>query len=421
MKSSYINTQKKIISKGVSFPEFSGNTEFVFYSNSTGYTPSFKNYTSTKNKIFYSVCIDWLQFVCTIKNSTRLFSKDKDTGRIYSEKITVHKNPNFRLLHKIIFDGNEVCDVYSEPNNPVFEQNEVLIKIANPLLYQSGWCATVNYVLGYYGLEFNRLTRLDIALDGEDILKIIDLLNKFTRSHTVQIGNGAIKVRGLEFCKQEHRWLSFSIGRVKSGISVTVYDKSTEINDSGKGYIKDLWLQNGIESEMVGRLEIQLSKNRLRRCNIRSLEALSSGEYLCSILESHLRPWLKFYSVRKKHILNHRKEVAINKGHEIRYIKWNHLPHNITLLPIFDYVSDSTYFNARNYISFGLKEIRKAPDELHDDEIRVIRDYAHKYNLEDYLMHKIRLVFGSNPDAMYCGFISKLSGAPGEKQGTTPQ
>lgn len=421
MKSSYINTGKQIINKGVSFPEITGSTEFVYYSNSTGYTQSFDNYTSTKNKILYSVCIDWIQFICTSKDSARLFSNDKAEGRVYSEKIMVHKNPNFKSLHKIIYNGNEVCEVYSESNNPVFEQNEVLVKLANPLLYQSDWHITANSVMAYYGLEFNRLTRLDIALDGEHILKIIDLLNKYTRSHTIQIGNGAIKVRGLEFCKQEHLWLSLSIGKVKSGISATVYDKSAELKDSGKGYIKDLWLQNGIESDKMGRLEIQLSKNRLKRCNIKSLEMLSSGDFLCSILENQLRPWLKFYSVRKKDMLNHRKEVAIKKGREIRYIKWNHLPHNTTLLPMFDYVSDSTYFNARNYISFGLKEIRKAPEELHDDEIRVIRDYAYKYELQDYLMHKIRLVFGNNPDSMYCGFISKLSDSPEELPGKTSQ
>lgn len=418
MKSSYINTGKQIINKGVSFPEITGSTEFVYYSNSTGYTPSFDNYTSTKNKSLYSVCIDWIQFICTSTDSTRLFSTNNAKGRFYSEKITVHKNPNFKYLHKIIFDGNEVCEVYSEPNNRVFEQNEVMVKIANPLLYQTDWYTTANRVLAYYGLEFCRVTRLDIALDGEHTLKIIDLLNKYTRSHTIQIGNGAIKVRGMEFCKKEHRWLSFAIGRVKSGISVTVYDKSAEITDSGKGYIKDLWLQNGIDS--VGRLEIQLSKNRLKRCSIKSLEMLSSGEFLCSVLENQLRLWLKFYSVRKKDMLNHRKELAIKKGREIRYIKWNHLPHNTTLLPMFDYVSDSTYINARNYISFGLKEIRRAPEESHDDEIRVIRDYAFKYELQDYLMRKIRLVFGNSPDEMYCGFISNLSDSPGNMQGITP-
>lgn len=414
MKSSYINTQKKIISNGVSFPVDTGQTSPVYYSNSTGYSHQFKNYTSTKKDNLYSICIDWLQFVCTSKDSTRLFLSHSEDRRVYAEKITVHMNPNFNLLHRIFVDGNEVAEIFSEPNNPIFRHSEVMVKISNPILYQDDWCSIIKIVMSNYGLDFIRVSRLDIALDGESNQKIIDLLNKYTKSHTIQIGNDTLKIRGREFCKKELRWISLSIGKVKSGMSATVYDKSKEILESGKNYINDFWIQNGIESDKVIRFEIQLTKNHLKKCNIKNLETLSSGEYLCSILKNKVQPWLRFYSVRKMDVLNSRKEYAIKNGREIRYIKWNHLPYNTMLLPKFNYVSNSTYINARNFISFSLKEICRTPTTSHDDEIKVIIDYAERYQLQEYLTNKIRLVFGSNPDSLYNGTISKLLESPGE-------
>lgn len=407
MKSVNINTKKNIINNGVQFPELVEINSDVYYSNSTGYTQQYFQNSSLNSFNYYCICTDWVQTVCTCSNPLDSFSKKYSDGNIIAEKISVHNNPNFRFLHRIIFNGNEVMDVYSMPNNSAHELNEVQIKIANHLLYQENWVSTVEYIWQQLGLTFTRLSRLDIALDGELILKIIDHLNKYSRSHTVQIGNAALKILPIDFNKNGHKWTAWKIGNAKSGISARAYDKLEELQFSHKYYIPELWIRNGINTDKVGRFEISLLHKRLKKYKIDSLSKLNDIKFLCSLFEKEVRPWLRMFAVKKRDMLNHKKEVAIKRGREINYIKWNHLPDTTSLLPTFEYVSDATY-NARNYITFGLREIRKTPTESHDEEIKVIKHYATKYELMGYLSSKTQTIFGKQPDPIYSEFLAKL-------------
>jgi hypothetical protein len=418
MKCPNINTKKYIINNGISFPEFSGETTNVYYSNSTGYSENIFQTSSSNFPQYYTINLDWLQFVCTCNNPSSLFSSKGGKSEIYAEKVSVHRNPNFKLLHRIIYYGNEVMEIFSNPNNSAHERNEMQIKITNQLLYQQDWVDTVNTLLNHLGLKFSRLSRVDIALDGEQNLKVIDHFNKFSKSHTVQVGNDALSILPLKFNKHDHRWIGWSVGKSNSGISAKLYHKDEELQESNKSFIRKFWIRNGINPNNVGRFEITLIFKRLKKYNIKNLDVFTDPEFLCSLFENELCPWLRMFSVRKRDMLNHKKEVAIKKGREIRYIKWNRLPNKTQLLPTFDYVTDSTYINARNSISFGLREIRKYPYEQHEENIHVILNYATKYYLQEYLGYKIQQVFGVSPDPIYSGIIDKLSNKSTERPET---
>lgn len=329
---------------------------------------------------------------------------------IMVEKISVHKNPNFRNLYRIYIYGVEVCDIFSDSNNGTHSYNEVSVKVANAMLYTANWVDKVKMVIRSFNLTFIKMARNDIALDGMELTKMDFVLNKFTKSHTVQISNDAIKILPLALNKKELRWTGWSIGCKKSGISARYYEKTEEIKHTHKEYILDFWSKNNISSERVGRFEVQLNYKRLKkyRIDLNNMELLTNAEFLGTILQQEVRPWLKFYHVRRKDILNHRKEIAIRRGREINLIDWSQLPNRIILLEYYIHEPHSSVINARNTISFTLREILHNPNTSTTAQVDVIEHYANKYDLSEYVQRKIKALFGDDIKPLYFKHLQRF-------------
>lgn len=397
MKRSYINTKKiengLTNNNGYHIPNFSANTQNEYYSTSTTYNHIFHHEKVVNNYNFYSINIDWLQFICTSTKSMSEIIVNNIDRNIFFDRIEFHHNVNFKKLHKVFIDGDEICEIYSEPNNSSHKKNEFSIKVNNHILYQNNGLEVVDNLIHNIGLNFNRISRIDIALDGADILKIINMLIKYSKSANIQCNNDKIEILPTAFKKKEHKWLSWSIGNIQSGISATVYDKKKEILTSNKNYINNYWNSNKIDTNSVGRFEVKLTYRKLRKYKIDNIICLSSAEFIGTIFQKEVKNWLRFYRVRKKDIDNHKKETAIKRGHEIKFIKWNKLPKQVQLIEN-RYVSTSTYFNARNNISYLLKEIKKYPDDDMTTEIKTVKNIAVKYDLVKYLENKTNALFG---------------------------
>lgn len=405
---------------GILFPAFSGSSDFQFHSTSTISNDQSINFQQPKNTHFYAICVDWLEFICVWNKSIELAFLNNTNLNIITEKISVHRNPNFRNLHRVYSNGVEVCEIFSNPNNSTHAYNEVSVKVSNPLLYTDNYPQTITYILESFGLTFSRMSRLDIALDGSDIMKVIDLLNKYVKSHTIQSSNGKVEVLPTKFNKKELRWISWSIGKRQSGISATVYDKSDEIIKSGKDYIADYWKTNEIDTDNVGRFEVHLNYSRLKKygLDLSSLEQLKDAEFIGGLFTKEIRPWQRFFRVRRKDMLNHKKEVAIRKGREIRFIKWNRLPMRTGLLLINNHTAKRFDICARSTISFNLREILLHPNTSTTAQVDIIEKYATDYHLQDYVSHKIRDLFGNDIESPYIEILKPLvsNGVNNEKR-----
>lgn len=411
---SNINTHKsenhKAVNHGFSFPNFTGTTTPEYNSTSTSNIQSKKQEKVDENNM-YAICSDWVEFICTWEeNPIALEYMNHSNGDIIVERISVHKNPNFRYLHRIIRKGVEVCDIFSTANNGTHAYNEVSIKVSNSLLYTASWVDDIRYIVNYFKLSFKRMARWDIALDGQDLLRLDDLFNKYTRSHTIQCSNKAIKVLPMDFNKDDLKWSGWNIGKKKSGISARYYDKTEEIKASGKDYVVGFWNINGIATEKVGRFEVQLNGSRLKkyRIDLSNMEVLTNAEYLGTVLRKEVQSWIRFFRVRRKDVLNHKKETAIKRGYEIRFIRWNHLPNRTDLLEYNDHTPNASKTNARNSISFTLREILKHPNTSTTAQTDVIEHYAKEYHLEDYVQHKIRVLFGNDIESQYLPFLLRF-------------
>ncbi|HEX2920667.1 MAG TPA: hypothetical protein VHO50_05830 [Bacteroidales bacterium] len=414
MKHLSINTAKKqngsTIDNGFSFPDYSGSTNIIYSATSTSNQGCKIKYLDNQTDNLYAICVDWIEFICSCDEPIELAYINNSNANIVIEKISVHRNPNFRNLHRVYFNRVEACDIYSCPNNSTHAFNEVSVKIANVLLYTVNYHHIIYQLLNVFGLTFVRYARFDIALDGTDILNQVNMLNKWAKSHTVQLNNNAISILPTAFNKKEHHWLSWSVGKGKSGISARLYDKSNEIAHTKKEYITDFWRKNGLPTASVGRFEIQLNYKRLKRyqLNMVSLENLSDAGFVGAIFTNEVKSWLRFYRVRKKDMLNHKKEYAIGKGKEIQFIKWERIPVKMELLQIDNHITNGSVINARNNISFNLREILKHPDTSTTAQVEVIHKYANDYLLQDYVKSAIKNLFHGGNNNQYIALLNYL-------------
>ena len=400
-----INTTKNengnAVNNGFQFPVYTGSTLPEYYSSTTDE----KNVVTIKSdeRNLYSICSDWVEFVCTSEIPMEIMYRNHSNENIVVEKISVHKNPNFRNLNRIFLHGVEVCDIFSDSNNGTHSYKEVSVKVTNSLLYTLNWVNMVKQVVRSFNLSFVKMARNDIALDGMELTKVDVVLNKFAKSHTIQVNNDSLRILPLSFKKKELKWTGWSIGCKKSGISARYYEKTEEIKHNHKEYILDFWSKNNISSERVGRFEVQLNNKKLKkyRIDLDNMELLMNAEFLSTIFQQEVRPWLKFYQVKRKDFINHRKEIAVRKGREISIINWNHLPNRIELLEYNVHKPHSNIVMARNTISFTLREILHNPNTSTTAQVDVIEQYAQEYHLTEYVQNKIRTLFGDEIDPKY--------------------
>ena len=407
-----INTTKKeignAVNNGFQFPVYTGST-FPEYCSSTT-NEKIDATTDDGEKNLYAICSDWVEFVCLSEIPMEVMYRNNSNEDILVEKISVHKNPNFRNLNRIFLHGVEACDIFSDSNNGTHSPKEVSVKVSNSLLYTANWVSIVKHVILYFNLSFVRMARYDIALDGIELTKMDVVLNRFTKSHTIQINNDALKILPLSFKKKELKWTGWSIGCKKSGISARYYEKTEEIKHTHKEYIRDFWGKNNLSSEHIGRFEVQLNYKRLKkyRIDLNNMELLTNAEFLGTLFQQEVRPWLKFYHVRRKDMLNHRKEIAIRKGREINLIDWSRLPNKIQLLEYYIHKPHSNVINARNTISFTLREILHNPSTSTTAQVDVIEKYAKEYDLSEYVQRKITIMFGDEIDPKYFRHLQRF-------------
>lgn len=413
MKHLSINTAKKqngsAINNGFSFPDYSGSTKIIQSATSTSYQGCKIKYLDNQTDNLYAISVDWLEFICSWTEPIELAFINNNSGFII-ERISVHHNPSFRNLHRIYFNGVEACDIYSCPNNSTHTYNEVSVKIANVLLYTENYDSIINYLMGVLGLSFKRMARIDIAVDGETNEKLIYWLNKLCKSKTVQLNNKAISISADELNKDVERWEYFLIGKGKSGISARIYNKTKEVIKKRKKYITEYWVKNCIAHQNVWRFEIQLNYKKLRKYHfeLSDLKHFKDAGFIGAIFTNEVRLWLRLYHVRKKDMLYHKKEYAISKGKEIQFIKWDRIPVKMELLQIDNHITNGSVINARNNISFNLREILKHPDTSTTAQVEVIHKYANDYQLQDYVRSMVKNLFYGATNNQYIALLNNL-------------
>lgn len=342
----------------------------------------------------YTINLDWLQFV-TKKTKEINFTGYQSSNLIISE--TNGYNPNFYKCYVVSMLGTDICELHVNPTNKNYSADEVSVKVNNGLLYTQDFVASVEKVMVELGLECTRISRIDIALDGSDNLKINEYIKRYTRTDTIQINNDNLKICGDTFNKKAVKFDTYYIGRKKYQKVAQSYNKTQEISSSKKNYITKYWELNNLNTEKeVGRFELQLGSRHLKKYGITSLRQLADTTFIGSIFKDEVGSWFKMYQVKKKDIKAHRKNIAIAKGRELKIFKWNHIPHESIGLKLID-VQPNQEHQAKRTVSFSLDHlISKYPNNYSTsgNTVNYIQSVANNYDLDHFASKKIKEKLG---------------------------
>lgn len=359
-----INTKKSkngtnSISNVYPFTSFSGTTNNNYTSTST-YCDDKNIESGSENKStnFYTINLDWFQFVCSTDKNGNLLELNS-TDRITIKKNQTNNNPNFRYRYMILLDSYLLCEIFAVPNNNKHKKNEISVKINNAQLYTLDWAIRINYLMNELDFIYTSLTRIDIALDGSDIFQKMNLFRRYMRTKTVKINNENLVIDGVHFNKAELNWGSYTIGSKKYQKTAEIYNKTAEIKVSGKEYIMEFWKNNGLDTNNeIGRFELKLGTRHLKKYKINSFNDFCDAGYIGEILVEEVHNWLRFYQVSLSDIKNHRKDAAIKKGKELKFIHWDKVPQSMIPLDKVNYVSDGIH-EAKRSITHTMGEIQK--------------------------------------------------------------
>jgi len=404
MKDFNINTKRNIICSDhinyeYLFTSFSGNTNNNFTSTSTNYINNEIEYiTKKKPTIFYTINLDWFQFVCSSDRNGNLL-ESYSTERIHIRKNQTNNNPNFRYRYTVMLDNIVLCEIFAVPNNCRHKKNEISVKLNNAQLYTTDWSDRIQYFIYELKFCFISLTKIDIALDGTDIYKKMNLFFRYILRDTIQINNTNLEIEATKFKKSDKKkWRSYTIGSKAYQKSAIIYEKSNEIKISGKTYISDFWLENGIDTNVkIGRFELKLGNRHLKKYRYNSFNDFCNPEFIGKILYDEVTPWLKFYQVSLKDSKIYRKDIAISHGKEKVFIHWNKVPKTTIQLEKVNHISDGIH-EAKRVVTHTISEILK---EYSTDSTNTLIDFIEvtttKYQIFVSTIRKIETAIKESP------------------------
>lgn len=245
----------------------------------------------------YTLSIDWLAFFCVaerghfakaseIPDSTVNVDRwhyagkhGEDKGSVFqaypwSYTLEDHGTRQYRELWTISLNKEEIAQVQAEPCSSILKADSVIVKFHNRLLYQKELWDIVDRFLLDHRLQVANISRLDLCADFNDFHNyapadfILDFITSKLR-HKGQ-GEGAsyfqhYNVHQGATTVQRVRYTGLSFGTHKSDARVYLYDKTLELSQHDKPWIRDLWKQGGLDiSRKVWRLEVSLKGKSMK-------------------------------------------------------------------------------------------------------------------------------------------------------------
>lgn len=270
-----------------------------------------------------SITLDWLSVYFTQNehfddniDESYSYQLSEDCYLVGENSPTIHFNGHLKL----IYYGEECASLLlNSKNEKFFAKNVVKVEIKNHALYSGAWVDVLE-ILQKNGLMYKAAGRIDIAIDGLNSMH--QLLNLYAKQNytnkTLMLKNSstararfAAKVLNPKTMLFEN----FNIGGTGGNKMITVYNKSLEIVKSGKKYIQEYWLRNGLISGLqdldeqakyieeyeakgyetfhlegfknIYRFEIRLKSESVKEIENFTLDMLKDASGLASIVKLH--------------------------------------------------------------------------------------------------------------------------------------
>jgi len=243
----------------------------------------------------YLINTDWFELVIKPGENTELF--DKNGFRISSAYKPKEVN-GFLKCNQITYENQTFGKLYSIPSPRLrYEDRSVqLLRLNNETLYRSGVFETeLPGFIDSYSFSPVGIKELHIALDGEGILARHEELFKKKNLRRER------SVKNSSFTDDSTKTLTGrTLGSKQSDKSITIYNKTRELEKSKKKYISDCWTNNKLEiGNAIDRLELRLKSQELRGLE-NNLPRFGDSNFLASLLKAKTESYLTFIDSKTK-------------------------------------------------------------------------------------------------------------------------
>ncbi len=268
-----------------------------------------------------------------------------------------NSNPNYGNCYEIYYRTTVFGKIYTNPKNISIEHNSVAITISNQYLYNQ-WTTVLKELQLILGLDFLRISYLDLALDSPLIARVIKLCREYLQNQVIIINNDKILIDPKAFKKSNRSWGGYSIGSRKSNKWFTCYNKTKEISQrSDKKYILKSWEEHDLElGDDIFRLELHLKGKNLAKYNL-SLEDLTDSNKLISLFKFEWDDYIIFYQAKLSDIkTGFRKGRLIAKSKRKKPINWEQIEFEYEPLLSLS-ISNSGLSEAKRNITYQIRSI----------------------------------------------------------------
>ena len=215
----------------------------------------FKAINENANSCKVCINLDWLSVSFRDENDKIPAPNCEDEIIQFSPTITLKNygkgNEHYKHCWHVLYKGEHLATIMCHTRNQKFVPLRVLkIDFKNHLLYTSSLWPLYDELVLLFNLQYKNVSRVDIAIDGLNYL--MDFINLYVKQVK---GKKAVEMKGRARlnCKVFDRRLTdyqnFNIGTGRK--VVTMYNKSLDIVKTGKDYIQQMWLNNGICKQLL--------------------------------------------------------------------------------------------------------------------------------------------------------------------------
>ena len=288
-----------------------------------------------------------------------------DDGSIILEKLDYAFTKRYNEGYRIYVDGEDFGRIEASPKNPNINPNLVKIQVNNHILYQRGWVDRLQYLSGWIGLEFNNVTRIDVAIDGGDFLGGFDGL---IRERYGKVGKA--KVAAVRTGKMELE--GFYIGSAKSEKRIRGYNKSREIKESGanKTYIPAFWKANGLDTTKdIERLEIVMKGKALRKVKGFDFRKLEDTRYLAGLAKCMVKGFYEFVDMGS--------DSNVSRGKRIQPVAWEYFD-GVEVIREKKTNEPSVVWAVKQAVAFEMREAFSTRIKQNDRPYREAYDKCHE-------------------------------------------
>lgn len=230
----------------------------------------------------YTIAIDWLTIFCIFHGDGEWEPRETANFSYKQENFGTRCFSRFFRVRVPNEEGgvDEFAEIQATPHEGnVLPSYAVMVRFVNRTLYLPDFWERADLLLVENLFSCNGISRIDICADFNDFATIapLRLIEQFAAKKLRHIGRGVGALyfnhgKGAEFDEKGRRiedygvqYTGLSFGNHASDAHVYLYNKTLELNTQGdKPWIKDTWIQAGLDIRSVWRLEVSIKSKGLK-------------------------------------------------------------------------------------------------------------------------------------------------------------